>query len=91
MYRDNMLTGEPTSSTIAEGSYTVYDYRGVIRPSTVAESSSSVLAVEVHFLNTVYSEIIQFNGFLASPIQLMPSLGPMLPQHTFQVLTLLEH
>ncbi|KAK8800128.1 hypothetical protein WA171_004763 [Blastocystis sp. BT1] len=60
-----MADGEPTSSTLATGSYMVYDYHGVIRPSTIAESSSSVLAVEVHFLSTDYSELIQFNGFLA--------------------------
>ena len=65
VYRDNMADGEPTSSTLATGSYMVYDYHGVIRPSTIAESSSSVLAVEVHFLSTDYSELIQFNGFLA--------------------------
>ncbi|KAK8791354.1 hypothetical protein WA171_002301, partial [Blastocystis sp. BT1] len=60
-----MADGEPTSSTLATGGYSIYDYRGVIRPSTVAESTSSVLAVEVHFDTTGYSEIIQFNGFLA--------------------------
>ncbi|KAK8807821.1 hypothetical protein WA171_000770 [Blastocystis sp. BT1] len=65
VYRDNMADGEPTSTTLATGSYSIYDYHGVIRPSTVAESSSSVLAVEVHFITTGYSEIIQFNGFLA--------------------------
>ncbi|KNB41443.1 hypothetical protein JH06_5453 [Blastocystis sp. subtype 4] len=44
VYRDNMADGEPTSSTLATGGYSIYDYRGVIRPSTVAESTSSVLA-----------------------------------------------
>ncbi|KNB44582.1 hypothetical protein JH06_1834, partial [Blastocystis sp. subtype 4] len=65
VYRDNMADGEPTSTTHATGQYGAYDYRGVIRPSSVAESSSSVMAVEVHFSSDDYQEVIQFNGFLA--------------------------
>lgn len=65
VYRDNMPDGEPTSNTLGTGNYTSYDYHGIIRPAYVGENSSSVLAVEVHFSQLVYKEIIQFNSFLA--------------------------
>ena len=64
VYRDNMADGEPVSSTLASGSYTSCEYRGVIRPGHEV-SVSSVLAVEVHFTESSHEETIQFNGFVS--------------------------
>ena len=65
IYRDNMPEGPVTAETTSSNSYSSIAYRGLIRPSDVAEAASSVLAVELHFPVTNYMETIQFNGFLS--------------------------
>ena len=64
VYRDNMPEGAVTKDTTSQGSYSSYDYHGIIRPSTIAEAAS-VLAVEVHFNVASRVETIGFNGFLS--------------------------
>ena len=49
---------------MASGSYAVADYHGVFRSAAVAEASSSVLAVELHFTDATQRDI-DFNAFLA--------------------------
>ena len=64
VYRDNMPEGAVTKDTTSQGSYSSYDYHGIIRPSSIAEAAS-VLAVEVHFNVASRVETIGFNGFLS--------------------------
>ena len=63
IYRDNMDVGEVTVDTLASGLFNTIDYRGIVRPSTIAESQS-VLAVEIHFTEANHSETIVFDAFL---------------------------
>ncbi|KAK8791623.1 hypothetical protein WA588_001935 [Blastocystis sp. NMH] len=65
IYRDNMPDGAISPSTPSTGSYGSYAYHGVIRSASVAQASSSVLAVEIHFAATVTSSTIEFNSLLA--------------------------
>ena len=66
IYRDNMPSGDVTASTLASGSYSVSEYRGVIRPSGILVSSAqNVLAVEVHFTSSTHEEVPAFNAWLA--------------------------
>ena len=66
IYRDNMPSGDVTASTLASGSYSTAEYRGVIRPSTILVSSAqNVLAVEIHFTSLTHQEIPSFNAWLA--------------------------
>ena len=62
VYRDNMPEGEVSLTTSATGGYSSYDYRGVYR-SAVASSSQSVLAVELHFINST-PNTLDFNAYL---------------------------
>ena len=64
VYRDNMPDGEPTSSTVATGSYSSYDYHGIIRSANEV-TVSSILAVEVHPVDLSISGQIQFDGFIS--------------------------
>lgn len=64
VYRDNMPEGEVTSATVATGGYSSYDYRGIYRSAAVASATQSVLAVELHFIDSTPSTI-EFNAFLA--------------------------
>ena len=64
IFRENMPLGEPSQSTLASGSYTTSAYHGVIRSASVAESAQSVLAVELHFVDTS-SRVIDFNAFIS--------------------------
>ena len=64
IFRDNMPAGDVSQGTMASGSYAVADYHGVFRSAAVAEASSSVLAVELHFTDATQREI-DFNAFLA--------------------------
>ena len=64
IFRDNMPAGDVSQGTMASGSYATTEYHGVIRPAAVAESSQSVLAVELHFTDTT-SRTIDFNAFLS--------------------------
>ena len=63
IFRDNMPAGEISQSTPASGSYSTTDFHGVIRPSYVAESAQSVLAVELHFTDAT-SRSISFDAYL---------------------------
>ena len=65
VFRDNMATGDATAATLANGSYSTADFRGVIRPASVAENPSSMLAVEVHFMEASHQETIVFDAFLS--------------------------
>ena len=49
IYRDHMPEGAVTPSTGSTGAFTEYAYQGVIRPAAEAETTSNVLAVELHF------------------------------------------
>ena len=64
VYRDNMPEGEVTSTTLATDSYNASDYRGVYRSAHVASDAQSVLAVELHYLDTGAHDV-QFDGYLA--------------------------
>ena len=64
IFRDNMPAGDVSQGTMASGSYAVADYRGVFRSAAVAEASSSVLAVELHFTDATQRDV-EFNAFLA--------------------------
>lgn len=65
VYRDNMAAGEVTSTTASEGSYSVAEFRGFIRPAANLDSSSTnVLAVEVHF-SAGHEEVPIFDAWLA--------------------------
>ena len=63
VYRDNMPAGDISSSTAATGEYTDVAYRGFIRPGSEVASQQSILAVEVHFLNSQTN--VDFNAYLA--------------------------
>ena len=65
VFRDNMPNTEITGEVLAISGYGSADYRGVIRPSKVAEDSLSVLAVEIHFMEVSHSETITFDAFLS--------------------------
>ena len=64
IYRDNMPTGDIQDSTSSSGSYQSLTYHGIIRPSTVAETSQSVMAVELHFQTSGFQQNVDFNGYL---------------------------
>ena len=64
VFRDNLPSGAISPTTPASGSYATSDYHGVIRPASVAESGESVLAVELHFVDSS-SRPIDFNAFLS--------------------------
>ena len=63
VYRDNLSSGDVTSSTPATGQYTELAYRGFIRPGSEVASQQSILAVEVHFLAA--QTTVDFNAYLA--------------------------
>lgn len=64
VYRDNAPEGTVSSTTLATGDYSQYDYRGVYRSAHVASDSQSVLAVELLYLDNE-PHPIQFDGYLA--------------------------
>ena len=80
IYRDNMPTGEVTSATLATGSYTASDYRGVIRPSHEAEETQSVLSVELHFFADHHDQI-DFNAFLYFGVGIMENNNCFIVPH----------
>ena len=63
VYRDNMPAGDVSSSTAATGEYSNITYHGFIRPGSEVASQQSILAVEVHFLNSQTN--VDFNAYLA--------------------------
>ena len=64
VFRDNMPSGSVTSSTLATGSYSAADFHGIIRSAKVAESTQSVLAVELHFTSAM-EFTISFDAFVS--------------------------
>ena len=65
IYRDNMPSGEVVSSTLATGSYSAPETRGVLRPAVIAEATQSVLAVEIHFSQADFQDSIPFDAYVA--------------------------
>ena len=65
IYRDNMPSGEVVSSTLATGSYSAPELRGVLRPAIIAEAAQSVLAVEIHFSQADFQDSIPFDAYVA--------------------------
>ena len=65
IYRDNLPSGEILPTTAAIGAYTELQFHGQLRPSTLAESSSSILAVAIHFLNIAKPHALDFDSYLA--------------------------
>ena len=63
VYRDNMPEGDVSSTTAASGQYSEIAYRGFLRPGLEVASEQSILAVEIHFVNT--SSAVDFNAYLA--------------------------
>ena len=63
VYRDNMPAGDPTAATDATGQYQDFAYRGFIRPGSEVASQQSILAVEVHFVES--QTTVDFNAYLA--------------------------
>ena len=63
VYRDNMPSGDVTSSTAASGQYQTIDYRGFIRPGSEVAAQQSILAVELHFVTA--ETTVYFNAYLA--------------------------
>ena len=49
VYRDNLPEGTLSSSTLATGSYSTLEYHRILRPGANVASSSSLLAIEIHF------------------------------------------
>lgn len=72
IFRDNMPEGEVLPETMASGSYSTADYRGVIHPASIAHYSRSILGVELHFTDSV-SRIIDFNAFLSFKAGISPN------------------
>ena len=62
VYRDNMPSGDVTSSTAASGQYQTIDYRGFIRPGSEVAAQQSILAVELHFVTA--ETTVYFNAYL---------------------------
>lgn len=80
-----MAEGDVQSSTLATGSYQTASYRGIIRSASVAQTSQSVMAVEIHFETAEYQETISFNGYhsrlwLRCPHQVIVLLSLMILQ-----------
>ena len=65
IFRDNMNTGDVSSSTVANGCYSTTDYHGVIRPGPEVATAQSVLAVEIHFTDVTQSNAVDFDSFVA--------------------------
>ena len=67
IFRDNMLAGDVSEATAASSTYSKLTYHGVLRPSSVASSPQSVLAVELHFIPSEQTmpRLVDFNAFLA--------------------------
>ena len=65
IYRDNMPSGTITTNTTATGGYEDYDYRGVILPSWVVDSSSNNLAAELHYPTLETRETIDFDALVS--------------------------
>lgn len=65
VYRDNMPKGVITSYMSCSGSYSSLEFRSFIRPGSEVSSTQSILAVELHFNNTMSQNDISFDAFLA--------------------------
>ena len=70
VFRDQMPSasaGAVTPSTASVGGYTVYAFRGVIRPATeVFASSPNMLAVELHFRYPNEAYAVEFDAYVAA-------------------------
>ena len=64
IYRDNLPSGDITGSTLATGSYEVYQYRGVIRNGIEAEGEC-VLSVSIHHTSDSVESNRTFDAWLA--------------------------
>ena len=72
IFRDHMPEGAVTPSTGSTGAFTEYAYQGVIRPAGEAETTSNVLAVELHF-PAGGENSVNFNVYMA----IMASSAPV--------------
>ena len=70
-FRDNMPTGTPSSSTVANGSYTESAFRKVIR-NAYGITTSAVLAIELHFLQLTHNTA-DFDAYIAFYASTTPS------------------
>ena len=75
IYRDHMPEGAVTPSTGSTGAFTEYAYQGVIRPAAEAETTSNVLAVELHF-PAGGENSVNFNVYMAIMASSAPSRRP---------------
>ena len=69
IFRDHMpyMPRIPTPSTASIGSYTSYDFHGLIRPAMeVSTSSSNILALELHFPTPTDSNAVEFDAYVAA-------------------------
>ena len=64
VYRDNMPSGPVSSDTECSDSYSTLDMRGFLRSGREVRSSSSILAVELHFPDASQTTV-DFDAFLA--------------------------
>lgn len=64
LFRDNMPDGEVQASTLAIGSYPTLEYRKFLRSGSEVAATSSVLAVEIHFL-VAGESIVDFDAWMA--------------------------
>ena len=66
VYRDNLPEGTLSSSTLATGSYSSLEYHRILRPGANVASSSSLLAVELHFTTSEGQSTVDFDAWLAT-------------------------
>ena len=65
IFRDNMPSGTVTPTTYSTGGYITPGYHAIIRPGFEVASSSSVLAVEIHWMENSDQTYVDFNAYLA--------------------------
>ena len=65
IFRDNMPSGTVTPTTYSTGGYITPGYHAIIRPGFEVASSSSVLAVEIHWRENSDQTYVDFNAYLA--------------------------
>ena len=65
IFRDNMPSGPVTPTTYSSGGYITPGYHAIIRPGVEVASSSSVLAVEIHWMENSDQTYVDFNAYLA--------------------------
>ena len=63
--RDNLPSGEIQHTTTAIGTYTNLEFHGQLRPSSLAESTHSVLAVALHFRRLDIAHTLDLDGLLS--------------------------